>query len=376
VSHMEGGHVLPILEEEPLPELYQRWLRQLLPGPIPRETRATCESCAMLAPSPAVNGQSVVPVFSGLTKCCTYLPELPNYLVGGAISAVGSTREQMGARSVEERIGRLTGVTPLGLGRTAVFGTIYEAAGSPAFGRSPTLRCPHYLEVGGGACGIWSFRNSVCATWFCKHSRGAIGGGFWQETQRLLGRVERELSIWCCSEMGLDPQTMRVALTRARLQKHEGLVEEIVSQDPQEVYRQTWGEWYGREVAFFRECAPLASKLEWPRVVDLCGQEVAARASSVVVAYSALVTGSSARSLRATASSCQDLGDGKVCCTTYRSYDPLTIPTSVWQCLRAFDGRPVDQVLAGLPTVVKDELSQGDLLQQLIDYRLLEEVVP
>src|SRR5438034_10877336 len=70
-----------------LPPLYAAWMDQLLAGPIPPESEATCHDCAMCnqgteASSP--NGPGYY--FSPQTKCCTYLPELHNFLVGRILS--------------------------------------------------------------------------------------------------------------------------------------------------------------------------------------------------------------------------------------------------------------------------------------------------
>lgn len=58
-----------------LPPLYAAWMEQVLPGPIPVETQATCQQCAM-CPPPAllllpsqlfisIRRRSAVPIFQG-----------------------------------------------------------------------------------------------------------------------------------------------------------------------------------------------------------------------------------------------------------------------------------------------------------------------
>jgi len=41
--------MLPDAQSEPLPGLYAQWITELLGGVIPRESRATRDSCAMCA---------------------------------------------------------------------------------------------------------------------------------------------------------------------------------------------------------------------------------------------------------------------------------------------------------------------------------------
>jgi len=67
------------LTGEALPPLYAAWMAELLPGPIPRESRATCDNCAMLPPI-SERHDSGEHYFSRI-KCCTYVPTLRNFLV-------------------------------------------------------------------------------------------------------------------------------------------------------------------------------------------------------------------------------------------------------------------------------------------------------
>ena len=80
-----SGEKWPRGSVEPLPHLYARWTAELLAGPIPREERATCENCAMCAP-PGEEDDPQSHVFDPATKCCTYVPDLPNFLVGRILS--------------------------------------------------------------------------------------------------------------------------------------------------------------------------------------------------------------------------------------------------------------------------------------------------
>src|SRR5262245_25747140 len=103
-------------------------------------------------------------------KCCTYLPPLPNFLVG---RIPADDREDMahGCSSVDARLIAGVEVTPLGFGVPAPYTLLYGNA-RDAFGRARGLRCPHYVSEG-GKCGIWRHREAICATWFCKRERGA-----------------------------------------------------------------------------------------------------------------------------------------------------------------------------------------------------------
>src|SRR5207253_3996635 len=92
--------------------------------------------------------------------------------------------------------------TPRGLHPSAVWRLLYQEGGGGGFGRAQALLCPYY-DNEGGLCGIWRNRQSTCATWFCKHVRGAVGQRFWNALHALLAAVEDDLAGWCLVE--LDP---------------------------------------------------------------------------------------------------------------------------------------------------------------------------
>ena len=114
---------------EKLPDLYDRWTRALLGGPIERETRAPCNNCVMCRPKSS--GDSHPPTdtvrvyFKPETKCCTFVPWLPNFLVGRIFSD-GDAAAQAGRRSVEERLRLAVGVSPMGLAQPATFAVLYR----------------------------------------------------------------------------------------------------------------------------------------------------------------------------------------------------------------------------------------------------------
>src|SRR5262249_55419500 len=110
-------------------------MAQALPGPIPAETRATCQQCAMCPPATGAASPTPSPdYFNPQTKCCTYLPRLPNFLVGG-ILADETPEMAPGRASVEQRIRKGVTVTPLGLAADARFQLLYWAGRGATFGK-------------------------------------------------------------------------------------------------------------------------------------------------------------------------------------------------------------------------------------------------
>jgi hypothetical protein len=103
----------------PLPPLYERGVEQLLGEPIPPEDAATCRDCVMI-PGPDDTPCADQTYFDSTTRCCTYLRELPNFLLGPILGET-DPRWTPGRLSVEARLERKVAVTPLGLGRPAPY---------------------------------------------------------------------------------------------------------------------------------------------------------------------------------------------------------------------------------------------------------------
>src|SRR5882672_10551834 len=118
-----------------LPPLYAAWMNEALGGPIPEEKEATCDDCVMLAKgceAPQTSGF----FFDPHTKCCTYVRELPNYLVG-RILADRDPAATRGRATLEKRFEDGVAVTPLGIGRSPTFRLLYQhTTGLAAFGRN------------------------------------------------------------------------------------------------------------------------------------------------------------------------------------------------------------------------------------------------
>src|SRR5688572_8819300 len=111
-----------------LPPLYARWMDALLAAPLPVESNATCGDCAMVLPALPEGGPES---YRRDTKCCTFLPELWSFLVGGVLLDApepGSPAER-GRRSVEARLDAGLGVTPLGLGKSPAHAALYDRGG-------------------------------------------------------------------------------------------------------------------------------------------------------------------------------------------------------------------------------------------------------
>jgi hypothetical protein len=312
--------------------------------------------------------------FDPVIKCCTYIPELPNFLVGRILSD-DDPAAQFGRATVEKRIKDGFAVTPLGLAQPPVFSLLYRSS-EQSFGRSSTLRCPHYIEDG-GRCGVWRNRDSTCATWFCKHVRGNVGYTFWRESlHRLLLVVERDLARWCVLEMhpsnDLLEQLVASASWTSAAERVTG--ESLDSKVNQETYARLWGEWCARESEFFLRCAQLVSPLSWAEVLAIAGPEARAYAHLTKQAYNRLISDDVPPALNAGSIQLVQIQHEMTRVNTYNSYDPLDVPRIVMEVLHYFDGRPTEDALASIADERGIRLDL-DLVRKMVDFGLLVQPV-
>ena len=309
-----------------LPPLYAPWIEELLGDALPEERHATCTSCAMCRPTSAKAATGSLIEFDQATKCCTYVPALPNFLVG-MVLADDDPMAAPGRVSVERRISEGAGVTPLGLLPRAEYVLIYKHAGEELFGRTPGLRCPHYLSAGGGLCGIWQHRNAVCATWYCKYERGRVGKRFWDALVVLLTTIERQLSLWAAVELGEEVHNLGASLLP--------YYATVLSPGAD-----GWSErWQGRASEFYRASAELVSGMPWSRVREIGGPEVALYAGRLRTAFGALQTPDIPEYLRLGPVTRLDTTSTTCVVKGYSDRDLLPLSRSVADALFSFDGR-------------------------------------
>jgi hypothetical protein len=338
-----------------LPDLHQRWAEAALgavPGP---ERKATCSDCAMCpkAGSLPVGARA----FDPRVKCCTFVPELPNFLVGRIVRD-DDPAMAAGRASVEARIAAGAGVTPTGLFPTAEDAARFAAAGDYQ-GRRVDLRCPHYVEST-GACGIWKHRNGSCATWFCKHDRGARGQAVWLALQAVFRDAEAAVALWCVEQLGVDP-----AVTARLLQPAD---KRTSPSSPAEVPA-FWGGWTGRERELYVRAAELADGLGWDDVMRMGGVSLQARVRIAKAAAAQLQAGLPERPRLARWSTLAQ-GEDAALVTTYSPHDPLVLPAALFSVLHFFDGRPAADAFAAM----RDErgvLLDEELVRVMLDHGLI-----
>ncbi len=355
---------LPVIPNSPLPPLYAAWMDDLFAAPIPSESDATCDDCAMCAGSDEEKAASTT-FFDPHVKCCSYLPELPNYLVGRVL-ADGRATSNVGRSSMAKRLEAGVAVTPLGIGQPRAFAFIYERAGASAFGQSRTLICPHFVDEGGGRCGIWEHRGVVCATWFCKFVRGAKGRDFWAALKRLLSSVERSLSYWCVLQVGLGSETLRQVFSPPVPVDGRALDGIMDS----ETYGALWGTWLGREAEFYQECSRLVAGLRWQDVLAAGGSEVQLFARLARDAYLKLTSDEIPARLKVGTFQIVRMDQDSRRVVSYSGMDPLDLPKVLVDVLPYFDGRPTNQAITDVAASEGVNL-HPDLVRKLSDFEVL-----
>ncbi len=355
-----------------LPPLYADWIEQLLKGPIPDETEATCLDCAM-CPTKNVIRTDSDHLFNDKTKCCTYFPKLPNFLVGKILLDQDPVFTPGRVRFLGQFF-IFTVVTPLGVlpppAENARYGAFQQD-----FGKNVDLRCPYYLDQEGGLCGIWKHRNAKCSTWFCKHVRGQTGLHFWRALKDLLQRIEEKLTVWCIHELAVGDADFRqlfplVESDLETFQKQQAFYYAISRRSDDRLQRQTWGEWFGAERSFFEECARLMERLKWDDIAEIGGSGILRETRFLEDCFRQLLGWKMPQYLSAKPFKSININPDTVRVWGYSQYDPIDLPRSLFEVLTHFDGSLATNVVENIR--IKTGLQVTDQwLKKLCDFGIL-----
>jgi hypothetical protein len=347
-----------------LPPLFAQWIGEWLTDPLPRETHATCDRCAMCAGDGQAGTDRVF--FDRAIKCCTYLPRIPNFLAGRILTDESDELAQ-GRATIDQRITAGVAVTPFGLGIPAPYQLLYRNA-EAFFGRAEGLRCPHYV-VEGGRCGIWRHREATCATWFCKHEHGATGQMFWAAIRELLRGIEHDLAAWCVLALVHDDRVLAALAVADQAQGRLDAYALDGLQNP-DAHRELWGHWAGRAREFFVEAGRLVDPLHWNDVLEICGPAVRVQAAAVRAAHRQLVDRSIPKILRVGRYEVvRGSPDGSTL-RTYSDFDPLHVPQRLLDALPFFDGRQTADACEAISRE-RGVVLTSTQLREFIDFRIL-----
>jgi Fe-S-cluster containining protein len=351
-----------------LPAIYRGRVAEFLHREVPTETKATCDDCAMCDQRravPAVDGQSRL--FRSDTKCCTYYPKLPNYLVG-ALLGDASTQMAEGQRRVREKIASRMGISPQWVRPPQTYALHYREARA-AFGRTRSLRCPYYDE-GSGGCTIWAHREAVCSTYFCRYEKGEDGMAMWMQLKAYLALVELQLSRYAVYQ--LLPEYVLDKRDTADPPPLTGA--DLDDQPPSDKdYGALWGDWAGREETFYRRCHEIVLGLDRAAIERILGIDGTLALAVLERRHQAAIEDVLPATLtfdhNATV---RWLPDNVVALGAYSDLDALALDASAYQLLVAFDGtKSVHAVRQQLRNEKQADLSD-DVLLQLYRHRILK----
>lgn len=307
------------------------------------------------------------------TKCCTYTPQLPNFIVG-LILGDESAEMEKGRASIRARMTSKHVINPLFLGRTIDYERRYMGSRERYFGRMAALRCPHYLHEEGGLCSIWRYREAVCSTYFCKHDRGSVGLSFWRRMREYLIEIEKELSLWCALSLGMEPKSV---LSLSEPEFLPDILKQIETEEGEshlgnKTYRSLWGDWVDREQEYYIEAGLLVKSLDWEQISSLGGQGLSARAKQVEKACRALISTNLPDSVVRTKIDALRLSENAFLVEGYSPTDPVRISERLLTALSQFDGSPTEAVIERIRQQCGLKIT-AKLIRKLIDFGLLAE---
>jgi hypothetical protein len=187
---------------------------------FPEESWVNCQRC----PS-TLNG------YHHPARCCTYRPQLSNFLVGLAL------RDGALPRTLFTTLGPRTFLPLATLEPSAYW---LKRADHQRNGTICADVC-HFWSAQQG-CTIHKYRNGVCATFFCFTQ---AGDGIWQALADYVLALETTLAWWVLQECGFDLEQVLDHLAALDAQGSPAEVSAL------------WGPYRGREAEFFERAAHL-----------------------------------------------------------------------------------------------------------------------
>lgn len=350
------------------PELYEKLLPELMAESVPSEQKADCANCVMSQPDPALGGAQKH-LFRADTKCCTFHPKLPNYLVGGLLSDPRASLSE-GQGRIRQRIAAQKGVTPWFIGPSVLDQHLYDAA-KGSFGKARRLRCPYYAEEGGN-CSIWAYREAVCSTWYCKYDAGQDGLDFWMSTKRTMALVEKQLARYAM--LKIDAEMVFDDMAADFYSRDQLSPAELDDAAPEEaLYARLWRGFLGREEEFYKRCYEIVRGLSAADVSRLLGLDGEIKLGEFRRRLEAATLETlPERLVFNNKTMVRWLADGDVALAAYSEYDALALPGAVYPLLVAFDGRSsTAETRARLRSQFQADIGD-EILLTLYRHRILE----
>jgi hypothetical protein len=228
--------------ENAVSEFYHSILPIVFQQNIPPEPFSDCSNCPMIAEKGEDPGLDLNRPFGYETKCCTFTPRIPNYMVGGILSDTDPSLIE-GKQRIVKKIQSREGIIPNGVYPTKEYNDYFIANSPLEFGRSKSLLCPYFIQDKYN-CTIWKYREAICSFWYCKHIAAECGSDFWNSMVDYLKFIQDSFIEIAAKECGLQ------------LVDLYGTGKCLNSQ-----YSEIWGKWLGREEEYYAKCFEIVNNL-------------------------------------------------------------------------------------------------------------------
>ncbi len=260
-----------------LPHIYGKLLPESLDLNAPEERLATCSNCAMVCAENS-SGSSFLPS----TKCCTFQPFIPNYLVGSILKDCAAPEGNLRIRNA---ISKRLGVEPSGIRPTKIYSMMYMNGNALGFGKSEALLCSYFQKID-GTCSIWRHRDAVCSTYFCKTVRGVNGRKFWDSLRRYLSHIQSCLSRHVLLELGGVDAIRSAEVFKEPPTKSPRLsVDDLEGRVDENRYDTLWGSWKNKEELFYTSAYQVVSALTKSEFEKITGVEERFLSLGVMAAF-------------------------------------------------------------------------------------------
>ena len=219
--------------------------------------------------------------FSSKTKCCTFKPIIPNYLIGGIIQ--DSTQHP----DILNWVNQNRQTFPLGIFPTKDDFITYDDILPDKFGRMDSFVCDFYHD---GLCGIWKYRSAICSTYHCHFYKGFYGQQFWEDVRDFLQLIEERIAQYCCYELGISARYLKQNTTNFFINFQSA--KWPLSNDEQLPLDDIWGDWVDKQADFFRECTKITQQLTYDDLIALDPIKVKIQLSALSESYEKMMSNS------------------------------------------------------------------------------------
>ncbi|MFC1508685.1 hypothetical protein ACFL60_03245 [Candidatus Omnitrophota bacterium] len=242
------------------PVIYSSFLPEFFNNPIHREELADCTACPMCL-KPGESREPGRKYYSPETKCCTYYPNIPNYLVGAILSDKSPDYDE-GRLRIQERIRNHIAATPQGLLEPFDYYQRFAKKAVKGFGMNTSLLCPYYNRTN-GKCSVWMIRTSVCLSFLCRTMGHEYGDDFWFANRMYFLHLENTLAYYALYKMDFDPLNIMNYSIKSNgdepIPKPAGEGKKPDSMG--KTYETLWEKWAGKEEDLYRETFRIIANL-------------------------------------------------------------------------------------------------------------------